>query len=242
MADSKIALITGAAKGIGFETCRQLGRLGYTILLAARDETQGAAAVKKLAGESIAAHFVKLDTTVAADREACYRFIEQKFGRLDVLINNAAVILDREIKPSELSDEMLRRSFEVNFFSVVELTQKLLPLIRKSDAGRIVNVSSNLGSLTRHSDPASDIYDVKILGYDSSKTALNAYTVHLAHELRDTPIKVNAGHPGWIKTDMGGWDAPMEVEYGARTSVRLATLPADGPTGGFFHLEETLPW
>lgn len=242
MADSPNALITGAGKGIGLETARQLGKLGYMVLLAARNEQQGRAAAQKLTGEGVRAQFVKLDTTNSADREACYRLIEQTFGRLDVLINNAAVALDREIAPTQVSEAMLRQTFEVNFFAVVELTKKLLPLLKKSPAGRIVNVTSNLASLTLHSDPKADIYNVKMLAYDSSKTALNAYTVHLAHELKDTPIKVNAGHPGWIKTDMGGSDAPMDVEYGAKTSVRLATLPADGPTGGYFHLDERLPW
>jgi NAD(P)-dependent dehydrogenase (short-subunit alcohol dehydrogenase family) len=242
MSDTKIALITGAAKGIGFETARQLGKLRFTILLAARDEKQGTAAVKKLAAESIPAHYVKLDTTSPADRDAVYRFIAERFGKLDVLINNAAVILDRGIKPTEVSEDILRRTFEVNFFAVVELTKKLLSLLKKSPAGRIVNLSSNLGSLTLHSDPGSDIYEAKMLAYDTSKTALNAYTVHLAHELKETPIKVNAAHPGWIKTDMGGADAPMEVDYGAKTSVHLATLPADGPTGGYFHLDQPIAW
>jgi NAD(P)-dependent dehydrogenase (short-subunit alcohol dehydrogenase family) len=115
-------------------------------------------------------------------------------------------------------------------------------LIRKSAAGRIVNLSSILASLTHHADPASPIYDTKALAYDASKTALNAFTVHLAHELKDTSIKVNSAHPGWVKTDMGGEYAPMEVSEGGKTSMMLATLPADGPTGGFFHLGETLPW
>ncbi len=122
------------------------------------------------------------------------------------------------------------------------LTQALLPLIRKSPAGRIVNLSSVLGSLTLHSDPKSPIYSMKAFAYDASKTALNAFTVHLAHELRDTAIKVNSAHPGWVKTDMGGKAAPMELAEGGKTSVQLATLADNGPTGGFFHLGEPLPW
>jgi NAD(P)-dependent dehydrogenase (short-subunit alcohol dehydrogenase family) len=125
---------------------------------------------------------------------------------------------------------------------VVELTQKLLPLLRKSPAGRIVNLSSILGSLPLHADPGSRIAGVKNLAYDSSKTALNQFTVHLAAALRDTKIKVNSAHPGWVKTELGGENAPLEVAEGGRTSFQLATLGEDGPTGGFFHLGEPLPW
>ena len=131
---------------------------------------------------------------------------------------------------------LLRKVFETNFFAQVALTEALLPLIRKSPAGRIVNLSSILGSLTLHADPKSPIYHAKSFAYDASKTALNAFTVHLAYELRDTKIKVNSAHPGWVKTDMGGPEAPMELSEGGKTSAALATLPDDGPTGGYFHL------
>jgi NAD(P)-dependent dehydrogenase (short-subunit alcohol dehydrogenase family) len=141
-----------------------------------------------------------------------------------------------------VTPDVLRQTFETNFFAVVALTRALLPLIRKSPAGRIVNLSSILGSLALHSDPSSPIYRMKSFAYDASKTALNAFTVHLADELRETPIKVNSAHPGWVKTDMGGSAAPMEVSEGSKTSVQLATLPDDGPTGGFFHLGKPLPW
>jgi NAD(P)-dependent dehydrogenase (short-subunit alcohol dehydrogenase family) len=230
--NGKVALVTGANKGIGLETSRQLGRLG----------AKGKAAVAELVKEGIDAQPVTLDTSNAADHEAVAKFISDKCGKLDVLINNAGVSLDKGAAPSAVSDQVLRDTFETNFFSVVALTQKLLPLILKSDAGRIVNLSSILGSLTEHSDPKSMIYNMKPLAYDASKTALNAFTVHLAYELRATPIKVNAAHPGWVKTDMGGAEAPMNIVDGAKTSVRLATLDADGPTGGFFHLDKTMAW
>jgi NAD(P)-dependent dehydrogenase (short-subunit alcohol dehydrogenase family) len=138
--------------------------------------------------------------------------------------------------------EILRETFETNFFGTVALTQRLLPLLRKAFAARIVNVSSILGSLTLQSDPSSKIYSHKVFAYDASKTALNAFTVHLAHELRDTPIKVNAAHPGWVRTEMGGEEADLDISEGGKTSAWLATLPADGPTGGYFHLEQRLPW
>jgi NAD(P)-dependent dehydrogenase (short-subunit alcohol dehydrogenase family) len=136
----------------------------------------------------------------------------------------------------------LKKTFDTNFFAVVGLTQTLLPLIRKSEAGRIVNLSSILGSLTLHATKGSPIEGSKALAYNSSKAALNSFTIHLAHELADTKIKVNSAHPGWVKTDMGTEAAPMGIVDGAKTSILLATLPADGPTGGYFHMADTLPW
>ena len=137
---------------------------------------------------------------------------------------------------------LLHKVFETNFFAQVALTNTLLPLIRKSPAGRIVNLSSILGSIALHADPNSPIYHAKSFAYDASKSALNAFTVHLAYELRDTKIKVNSAHPGWVKTDMGGPEAPMDLADGGKTSAALATLPPDGPTGGYFHLGQALPW
>jgi NAD(P)-dependent dehydrogenase (short-subunit alcohol dehydrogenase family) len=137
---------------------------------------------------------------------------------------------------------VLRKTLDTNFFAVVALTQTLLPLVRKSEAGRIVNVSSILGSLSLQATEGSPIYDFKAFAYDTSKAALNSFTIHLAHELKGTKIKVNSAHPGWVKTDMGTDAAPMEIVDGAKTEVELATLGADGPTGGYLHMGETLPW
>ena len=141
-----------------------------------------------------------------------------------------------------ISQEILRKTFDTNFFSVVALTQGLLPLIEKSEAGRIVNVSSVMGSLTIHSDPTAEIYGIKPFAYDSSKTALIQFTVLLAQALADSPIMVNSAHPGWVKTDLGTEYAPLDVKVGAKTSVQLATIGADGPNGGYFHMGDTLPW
>jgi len=138
--------------------------------------------------------------------------------------------------------DILLETFDTNFFGTVALTQRLLPLLYRAPAGRIVNVSSILGSLTLHSDPASPIYSHKVFAYNASKTALNAFTVHLAHELRKTPIKVNSAHPGWVKTEMGGEGADLDISEGGKTSVWLATLRANGPTGGYFHRKEPIPW
>jgi NAD(P)-dependent dehydrogenase (short-subunit alcohol dehydrogenase family) len=241
---AKVALITGANKGIGLETAKQLGKLGVTILVGSRDLARGEEAAEVLRGIGVDAQAIKLDVVNEADRAAAAKFIEQNYGKLDILINNAGVLLDGRTKneTTTTSSKMLRETFETNFFAVVALTQTLLPLIRKSDAGRIVNLSSILASLTLHATKGSPIYDSKTFAYDASKAALNSFTIHLAHELRDTNIKVNSGHPGWVKTEMGGDGAQMEIVDGAKTSVQLATLPADGPTGGYVHMGETLPW
>ena len=240
----KVALITGANKGIGLETARQLGKLGVTILVGARNLGKGEEAAEVLRGIGVNAQPIKLDVVNEADRAAAANYIEKEFGRLDILINNAGVMLDGRTRneTSTTSDKVLRDTFETNFFAVVALTQTMLPLLRKSDAGRIVNLSSILASLTLHATKGSPIYEAKTFAYDASKAALNSFTIHLAHELRGTKIKVNSAHPGWVKTEMGGEGAQMEIGDGAKTSVRLATLPADGPSGGYFHMGESLPW
>jgi NAD(P)-dependent dehydrogenase (short-subunit alcohol dehydrogenase family) len=240
----KIALITGANKGLGFEMARQLGKAGVTVVLAAREAAKGEAAAAKLRGEGLDVQSLKLDVTNKEDRAAAAKYLEAKFGRLDILINNAGVSQEGlgAGKVSTTTDEVIHSTFETNFFAPVALTQALLPLIRKSKAGRIVNMSSILGSQTLHADPKSPIYDFKSLAYDSSKAALNSFTIHLAHELKDSGIKVNSAHPGWVKTDMGTDAAPMELPEGAKTGVELALLGEDGPTGGYFHLGKPLPW
>ncbi|WP_348266691.1 SDR family oxidoreductase [Edaphobacter paludis] len=242
--EKKIALITGANRGLGLETARQLGAQGITVLLAARDLAKAEAAASTLKKEGIDARPIKLDVDNPADYAAVAKAIEKDFGVLDILVNNAGVFLDNRgpNQTSTTSDKVLRKTFDTNFFAVVALTQALLPLLRKSKAGRIVNLSSILGSLTLHAKKGSYVYDAKTFAYDASKAALNSFTIHLAHELANTNIKVNSAHPGWVKTEMGGEGAMMEIEDGVKTSVQLATLPEDGPTGGYFHMGEALPW
>jgi NAD(P)-dependent dehydrogenase (short-subunit alcohol dehydrogenase family) len=245
MANAKrIALITGANKGLGFEMARQLGQAGATVVLAARDPRKGEAAAEKLRGEGLDVQFLKLDVTKEEDQTAAATFLKAKFGRLDILINNAGISADGlgNGKVSATTGDALQRTFETNFFAPVALTRALLPLLKLSDAGRIVNMSSILGSQALHADPKSPIYGFKSLSYDASKAALNSFTIHLAYELKDTKIKVNSAHPGWVKTDMGTEAAPMEIPEGGKTGVELALLGEDGPTGGFFHLGDTLPW
>ncbi|MBC7419853.1 MAG: SDR family oxidoreductase [Bdellovibrio sp.] len=243
----KIALITGANRGIGLETARELAKKGIHVIIGVRSKDSGEKTVA--AFKSLSASYVILDVTKTADHKNAFDYIEKEFGHLDILVNNAGVYLDNldasNSKPNQTSTtslEVIRRTFDANFFGVIALTQTMLPLIKKAPTGRIVNLSSILGSQTLHSDPNSMIYESKAFAYNSSKVALNAFTIHLAHELKDTNIKVNSAHPGWVKTDMGGAGAMMEVTDGAQTSFSLALLPDSGPTGGFFHRGQILPW
>ena len=223
---------------------KQLGHQGVTVVLAARDAQKGEEATAKLRDEGLDVQFLKLDVTDKKDREAAAAFLEKHYGHLDILINNAGISAEPlgSGKVSTTADDTIHRTFETNFFAPVALTQALLPLLKKSDAGRVVYMSSILGSQTLHADPKSQIYDFKSLSYDASKAALNSFTIHLAHELKDTKIKVNSAHPGWVKTDMGTDAAPMEIPEGGKTGVELALLGDDGPTGGYFHLGKRVPW
>ncbi|WP_263350055.1 SDR family oxidoreductase [Acidicapsa acidisoli] len=242
--DRKIALITGANRGIGLETAKQLGEQGVTVVVGARTRKTADETAASLKSQGIDAYGVQLEVTSAADRTAVAKYLGEKFGKLDILINNAGVGSSTGFTnvTSQVEDAELERIFSTNLFAVVSLTRELLPLIKKSDSGRIVNLSSILGSLTLHADPKSPIADFKSFAYDASKAALNAYTIHLAHELKDTKIKVNSAHPGWVKTEMGTDAAPMEIPDGAKTSVALALLGPDGPSGKYIHLGQELPW
>jgi NAD(P)-dependent dehydrogenase (short-subunit alcohol dehydrogenase family) len=243
MNNKRIALITGANKGIGLETARQLGKDGITVLIGARDEEKSQGAADVLRKEGIDAYGVVIDVDNADSIKKAAGSIEQKYGRLDILINNAGVMFhDADKSISDQPLDVWRKTFETNFFGLVATTQAFLPLLRKSDAGRIVNLSSILGSMTYHSKPGSPIYGFHVPAYNVSKAAVNAFTVQLAYELKDTKIKVNAAHPGWVKTELGGEGAPMEIEDGATTSVALATIGEDGPNGAYIHLKSPLPW
>lgn len=243
----KTAFITGGNRGLGFQTAHDLKDIAK-VIIGSRDLAQGQAVVEKLRDAGAEAEVIEFDVTNPAHHRAAYDLIAAKYGRLDILINNAGIaagsfaVSGPEHTAAEVPIDLLRRVFETNFFGTVALTTTLLPLIRKSDAGRIVNMSSHLGSLTLEADPKSYLYHAKYFAYDVSKTALNAFTIHLAYDLRDTKIKVNSAHPGWVKTAMGGPDATMELSHGAKTAVMLATLPDSGPSGGFFHMGKTIPW
>jgi NAD(P)-dependent dehydrogenase (short-subunit alcohol dehydrogenase family) len=241
--DKKIALITGANKGIGFETARQLAQKQITVLLGSRDKAKGESAATKLKSEGLDVRPIEIDVTNEQSTRKAAELVEKEFGRLDILINNAGTMLDdAKKKVSEQSLETWRRTFDTNLFGLIATTQAFLPLLRKSEAGRIVNLSSILGSITYHATPGSPVYDFKTAAYNVSKSAVNAYTVQLAYELKDSKIKVNAAHPGWVKTEMGGEGATMEITEGAKTSVELATLDSDGPNGTYVHMGKPIPW
>jgi NAD(P)-dependent dehydrogenase (short-subunit alcohol dehydrogenase family) len=237
----KIALVTGGNRGIGFEICRQLSRRGFIVLLGSRDFCRGEAAARELQDEGLDARPVQVDMDDAATFRSLYDLITSDYGHLDVLINNAGFASDWDYDATDVPIKILRDTFESNFFGLVELTQILLPLIRKSSSGRIVNQSSRLGSLTLHSTPDSGLEDLKPFAYNTSKTAVNAFTVHLAAATKGTRIKVNSANPGDVATAANPLGM-LTVEEGARTAVWLATLPEDGPSGGKFHGLETTPW
>jgi NAD(P)-dependent dehydrogenase (short-subunit alcohol dehydrogenase family) len=239
--EGKIALITGANKGIGLEIARQLGTQGITVLLGVRDEKRGHEAAERLQAEHIDAYVVQLDVINQNTIDTAATYIDSEFGKLDILVNNAGIAIDA-VPPSQLDIEDLRRTYDTNVFGVFAVTKAMLPLLRKSDAGRIVNMSSGLGSLAQNSDPNYEYAQIKILAYNSSKTALNAMTIQFAHELKDTPIKVNSADPGYVATDINDHRGSRTVQQGATAAVRLATLPADGPTGGFFDENGIVPW
>ena len=243
MTDAKrIALVTGANKGIGLEIARQLAQAGHRVLLGARAPERGTAAAAGLAEEGLDVRFVPLDLADPASIDAAASWIEAEVGRLDVLVNNAGIAVPGDALPGSASLEAVRRTFDTNFFGTLAVTQAMLPLLRKSAAGRIVNVSSGLGSLTLNADPTWDFAAVKPIGYNASKAAMNMMTVQLAAELQDAGIKVNSADPGFTATDLNDHRGHQTAPEGAAAAVRLALLPDDGPTGGFFSAERAEPW
>lgn len=240
---SKIALVTGATRGIGLETSRQLARAGVTVLLAGRNKDATDRAVAALRADGLAVQPLVLDVNDPESIAAAKALVQREYGRLDILVNNAGVLLDdMTLSPSQQSLKVWRDTFDTNVFALVEVTQALLPLLKAAGSARIVNVSSQLGSFGLHTDPASPIYGFKIPAYDASKTVVNSWTVHLAYELRDTAIKVNAIHPGYVQTDMNAGQGDLDVAAGAESSVRMALLDDSGPSGTFSHRGSTLPW
>ena len=242
--DEKIAVVTGANKGIGLEIARQLGQAGMVVYLGARNEARGRKAAATLAGEGLKVKPLVLDVTDDASVAAAASVVEKEHGRLDVLVNNAGIAGsgDWSRKPSETPLSDVRTVFDTNFFGVIATIQAFLPLLRKSESGRIVNVSSSLGSLAKHSDPNSGFKDYLLLSYNASKTALNAATVQFANELKETSIKVNAVCPGYVATDLNGHSGSRTTEQGAKIAVNMATVGSDGPTGGYFNDEGVIPW
>jgi NAD(P)-dependent dehydrogenase (short-subunit alcohol dehydrogenase family) len=242
MAGEKIALITGANKGIGFEIARQLSEQGNFVLIGARDEARGKEAAAELAALGQAVAPLPIDVTDPASIARAAQDIEEQHGRLDILVNNAGITGSFRGAPSEVTPGQLRQVYDTNVFGVVAVTNQMLPLLRRSAAGRIVNLSSGLGSLTLSSDPGSEFAHYNLVTYQSSKTALNALTIAYAKELQETAIKVNAADPGFTATDLNSHRGYRTVEQAAVIAVRLATLGADGPTGTFQDENGTVPW
>jgi NAD(P)-dependent dehydrogenase (short-subunit alcohol dehydrogenase family) len=247
-----IALITGANKGIGFETARLLGTLSMTVLAGARDEVRGREAERALREGGADARFVQLDVIDEKSVQRAAEWIDREYGVLDILINNAGIARgDGTGLPSQTTLATLRAVYETNVFGVVAVTNAMLPLLRRAPAARIVNVSSEVGSITSMTDPASPMAMMASVPYPSSKTALNMVTAMYAKELKGTPIKINAANPGYCATDLNGKTGFRTPQQGAEISVHLATLPPDGPTGNLWgHLWTTdgdgscgvLPW
>lgn len=241
-----MALVTGANRGIGFEIARQLAECGVRVLLTGRSREATVEAAQKLHSAGLDVEPLVLDVTKTESIFAVATEVESKYGRLDILVNNAGIRIEEYGKqPSEQPLQQWRETFDTNLFGVVEVTTAFLPLIRKSPAGRIVNVSSLLGSVTTHSDRHSYAYSPmfkSLPAYSASKSAVNSWTVHLAFELRETPVKVNAVHPGYTKTDMNGGAGDLDIPIGAKTSVSMALLDSDGPSGSYVHLGDIVPW
>ncbi len=237
MAEQKIALVTGANRGLGFETCRQLGKQGYKVILTSRDETKGEVAASKLKSENLDITYYSLDVTRDDSVQQLTDFINQQFGRLDILVNNAGVFIEKNADSPSIFDaklDTISQTLEVNTFGAFRVTQALVALMKKNNYGRIVNVSSGMGQL-------SDM-DGGYTAYRVSKTALNALTRIFASELKNTNILINSLCPGWVKTNMGGENAPRTPEEGVDTIVWLATLPDGSPTGGFFRDRKPIEW
>ncbi|MGB8134801.1 MAG: SDR family oxidoreductase [Nitrososphaeraceae archaeon] len=229
----RIALVTGANRGLGFETCRQLAQLGPTVILSARGVTKGEAAAKQLIERGLDVIFYELDVSNQSHISKIAHQIEQRFGRLDVLVNNAAILYDTWQCAVNADLEVVNQALTTNLLGPWKLSQVCIPLMKRNKYGRIVNVSSGAGSL-HYMGSGSPAYSV-------SKAALNAFSRILAADLHGTGILVNSVDPGWVATDMGGHGG-RPVEEGAKGIVWAATLPDNGPSGGFFYDGVPAPW
>lgn len=239
----RAALITGANKGIGFEIARQLGLQGITVYVGSRNEPRGITSVNRLTTEGIDARLALIDVNDPGSIRDVAHLINEEYGHLDILINNAGIIDPADGTPGKTALSAIKRTFETNFFGSIRVTQEMLPLLLKAPAARIVNISSGLGSLKLNQDPEWEFADTKLIGYNASKAALNMLTVQLAWELKNSKIKVNSANPNFTDTDLvPGANGGRPVSDGARTAVELALLPEDGPSGSFFEDELILPW
>lgn len=241
--DMKRILITGANKSIGFEATRQLLRMGHFVFLGSRDLQRGNDAIQKLKEEGLTnVELLSIDVADKKSVDAAAAALSARIDRLDVLINNAGIAGQMPQNASTVAVENIRQVFDTNFFGAIQTTQAFIPLLKKSEEPCIVNVSSDLGSLGNHTNPDYPYVDVKLTAYCSSKTALNAFTVMLAYELRDTPFRVNSVNPGYTATDFNHHRGYKKVEDGAAVVVKYALLDSSGPTGKFFSDDGETPW
>ncbi len=239
--EARVALVTGGNKGIGLEIIRGLAKAELRVYLAARNPELGQAAVQTLKAEGLEATFIELDFARPETAKVAAQALQTDAGRLDVLVNNAA-IAGADGPPSTVSLDVMREVYETNVIGAVMVTQALLPLLRQSKAGRIVNITSDLGSVTNNNDPDWKYSWVTFLAYSASKAALNMFTVQLSKELRDTSITVDAVNPGFTATDLNGNRGTQTVEEGAAEAIRVALLNPGTPTANFFETGGTLPW
>jgi NAD(P)-dependent dehydrogenase (short-subunit alcohol dehydrogenase family) len=238
----RVALVTGANRGLGFEIAGQLAALGITVVIGSRDPDQGRAAAESLGNDHREVHSRHIDVTQATTIQATVANIIDQYGRLDILVNNAGIMIDSKSNVLELDITLFQKTLETNALGPLLLSQACIPFMQENDYGRIVNISSTLGSLTDIAAPDTAYSVVLSPAYRLSKTLLNGLTVLLAKELQDTNILVNSACPGWLRTRMGGDQAPLMPAQGAETPVWLATLPDDGPSGGFFREKRPIPW
>ncbi|WP_285660492.1 SDR family oxidoreductase [Actinorhabdospora filicis] len=243
MTEKRIALVTGANKGIGFEIARGLGAAGLTVLVGARSPERGEKAAAELREAGLDARFLRLDVTDEESVEAAVKVVEAEFGRLDVLVNNAGILSPKESWiAAETPVAALREVYEVNVFGVVAVTKAMIPLLRAAPAARVVNVSSELGSFEKQLDREGPFWEFSGVGYPSSKAALNMITVGYAKYFRDTPVLVNAVNPGYCATDLNGNSGHRTAEEGSRAAIRMALLDEGGPTGAFVEEQGELGW
>lgn len=230
----QIAIVTGANRGIGFETCRQLSQLGILTILTSRDEDKGFSASSSLKKQGYEVIYHQLDVTDNESISKLYTFVVDTYGQLDILVNNAGIYIDRGISVFDLPEEILHETMETNFVGVLKMCQAFVPLMRRYSYGRVVNVSSGMGSMSSMVGRSA--------AYKLSKLTLNALTRIMADELRGENILINTMSPGWVRTDMGGQGAPRSLARGADTITWLATLPSGGPTGGYFEDRKPISW
>jgi NAD(P)-dependent dehydrogenase (short-subunit alcohol dehydrogenase family) len=240
--DQRVALVTGGNRGIGYAISRSLAQRGITVILGVRDPNKGAKACSRLQSEDLDANFELLDVTDKDSLKTAVKHIQAQFERLDILVNNAGILIDGSENALDVSRSTIEKTLQTNVLGLLMLCQNCIALMKAGGYGRIVNMSSTLGSLSEMINPDSAYAGVGTPAYRLSKAALNAVTTLVAKEVRDDNILVNSACPGWVRTDLGGDQAPLTPEQGADTPVWLATLPDGGPTGGFYRERKRIPW